>query len=164
MQVRGIGGGLVSGPTSSLCVIQSPVIGGGKETGATKAMTESRSEEEGVGSGHWCWQWLPAHVFFTGRQVQRSAWRWSSPWSKNAPNTTCGPPLLKDSLLSALKPIICMILQHYCFFTAEGGTVVSTRPLIRYGIPCIGKQCSTCSRETRPTRQRKTDTVQATGG
>lgn len=52
MQVRGIGGGLVSGPTSSLCVIQSPVIGGGKETGATKAMTESRSEEEGVGSGH----------------------------------------------------------------------------------------------------------------
>lgn len=82
MQVRWIGGGLVSGPTSSLCVIQSHVIGGGKETGATKPMTESRSEEEGVGSGHWCWQWLPAHVFFTGWQVQRSAWRWSSPWSK----------------------------------------------------------------------------------
>lgn len=52
MQVRGTGGGLVSGPASSLCVIQSPVIGGGKETGATKPMTESRSEEEGVGSGH----------------------------------------------------------------------------------------------------------------
>lgn len=83
---------------------------------------------------------------------------------KNAPNTTRGPPLVKDGLLSALTPVICMILQHYRFFTAEGGTVVSTRPLIRYGIPCIGKQCSTCSRETRPTRQRKTDTVQATGG
>lgn len=35
---------------------------------------------------------------------------------KNALNTTRGPPLVKDSLLSAVKPVICMILQHYRFF------------------------------------------------
>lgn len=51
-QVRGSRQGGLVGPLPPLCVIQSPVIGGGKEKGDTKPMTESRGEKEGVSSGH----------------------------------------------------------------------------------------------------------------
>lgn len=50
MQVRGSGRGWCLGPLPPLYVIQSSVIGGGKETGP-QPMTESCSEE-GVISGH----------------------------------------------------------------------------------------------------------------
>lgn len=135
--------------------------------GATKPMTESCSEE-GVISRHWLWQWLPAHVFFTGWQVQRSAWRWSSPWwtSGRLQTKVAEPPLRNDRLAFSgndLKLVVCTMSLRCHFVTGEGGTVVSVRPLIRHLVPRIGKQRGACSRETLPPRSRRRGTVQATG-
>lgn len=140
--------------------------------GATKPVTESRGEEEGGSSGHWLWQCLPAHVFFNGWQVQRSVWRWSSPWLSNRQLWTCLQLedlmnvhlLLEETEVCCLYEVAAAFWVTLPFVTVEGGTVVTVWALISYIFPCNGKQFSAWSHETLPTLWRKRGTLQAAGG
>lgn len=131
MQVKRKQAGLVWwGPLPPLRVIQSPCDWRWQGDGDTKPMTESCGEKEGVSSGHWLWQCLPAHVFFTWWQVQRSAWRWSSPWLTNRLLKTCSQ--LEDHLVPMSRggEETTLAESKLPFVTVRGGTLVTVWPLI----------------------------------
>lgn len=157
MQVRGSRWGTLMGPHPPLCVIQSPVIGGGKEKRPTSQWLSHtvRKKELGLGTD-----------FGNACQLMSSSLDGSF-------RGQCGGEVLLDrqtgSYIHALHYCIMnvyllllemIIRRKTClyenevtlpFVAVEVGTVVIVRPLISYIFPCITKLFCTCSHETLPT-------------